>query len=149
VGQAEAVQLGHGLAEQAVLARMARRAGRRQDIAAGAATGVGGDLGQLDDVAKLVGRAQLALADRPSVRIAQGHQPVGELLATGSLLDLGGDALAVVGQLLQPPPGTKLGLGAATPSRRTSLGASVRASPIDRARIRPAWALSSMTASRR
>jgi hypothetical protein len=35
---------------------------------------------------------------------------------------MGGDALAVVGQLLKPPRGMKLGLGAATPSRRTGLG---------------------------
>src|SRR4029450_2298158 len=59
----EADQLGGGLAEQAVLARVARCGRRRQHIAAGAATGVGGDLGQLGDIAELVGLAELALAD--------------------------------------------------------------------------------------
>ena len=122
MGQAEAVQLGHSLAEQAVLARVARRAGCRQHIAAGAASGVGGDLGQLDDVAELVGLGQLALADRAGVRVSQRDEPVSDLLPTGSLLDLGGDALATVGQLLKSPRGTKLGLGAASTRRRASLG---------------------------
>src|SRR5512133_2229310 len=94
VGQAEPVQLGRSLAEQAVLARVARRAGRRQHITAGAATGVGNDLGQLGDIAELAWLAQLALANRAGIRIAHRHQPVGDLLPTGSLLDLGGDALA-------------------------------------------------------
>src|SRR5919106_3353344 len=47
--QAEAVQFGHGLGQQAVLARVAGCAGRWQQIAAGAAAGVGGDLGELGD----------------------------------------------------------------------------------------------------
>jgi hypothetical protein len=46
----QAVQLGRGLGQQAVLGRIARRAGRRQQVPAGAATGVGGDLGELGDI---------------------------------------------------------------------------------------------------
>jgi hypothetical protein len=79
--EAQAVQLGHGLGKQAVLARVARRAGRRQDIAAGTATGVGGDLSDLHHIAELVGLAELALADRTRVRVGQRHQPVSDLLA--------------------------------------------------------------------
>jgi hypothetical protein len=45
--KAEPVQLSGGLVEQPVLARVARRGGRRQDRATGAAAGVGGDLGDL------------------------------------------------------------------------------------------------------
>ena len=41
------------------------------------------------------------------------------------------------------------GLLGGTAAMLTAWAASVPASPIDRARIRPAWALSSMTASRR
>jgi hypothetical protein len=79
--QPQAIQLGHGLGQQTVLARVAGCAGRREQIAPGAATGVGGDLGQLGDLAELVGRAELALADRTGVRIGQGHQPVGDRFA--------------------------------------------------------------------
>ena len=43
-GKAEAVQLGGGLVQQAVLAQVARRGRRRQQVPAGAAAGVGGDL---------------------------------------------------------------------------------------------------------
>src|SRR5512132_1308548 len=59
--KAEAVQFGGGLVQQTVLARVARRGGRRQDIAAGAASGVGGDLSDLGDVAELVGLPSLPL----------------------------------------------------------------------------------------
>src|SRR5215204_2446811 len=59
--KAEAVQLGRGLGQQAVLGGVARCGRRRQQVPAGAATGVGGDLGELGDRAELVGLAQLAL----------------------------------------------------------------------------------------
>jgi hypothetical protein len=49
---------------------------------AGAAADVGGDLCELGDVAELVGLAELALADRASVRVGQRHQPVADLLPT-------------------------------------------------------------------
>jgi len=80
------------------------------------------DLGDLHHIAELVGLAELALADRAGIGVGQGHQPVGDRFAPRPLLDLGGDALAMVGQLRKPPRGTKLGLGAATPSRSASLG---------------------------
>jgi hypothetical protein len=48
--KAEAVQLGNGLVEELVLARVAGCGRRRQQVPAGAAAGVGGDLGQLGDV---------------------------------------------------------------------------------------------------
>jgi hypothetical protein len=51
-------------------------------IAAGAATGVGGDLSDLHHIAELVGLAELALADRTGVRVTHRHQPVGDLLPT-------------------------------------------------------------------
>jgi hypothetical protein len=91
-------------------------------IAAGAATGVGGDLSDLHHIAELVGLAQLALADRASVRVGQRHQPVSDLLATGSLLDLGDDALATVSELLQLLSGAQLGPGAAPTRGRACLG---------------------------
>jgi hypothetical protein len=57
----QAVQLSGGLDKQAVLARVARCGRRRQQIAAGAATGVGRHLGQLGDIAELVGVPSLPL----------------------------------------------------------------------------------------
>jgi hypothetical protein len=95
--KAKPVQLGGGLFQQAVLARVARRGRRRQQVAAGTAAGVGGDLGQLGDVAELVGLAELPLADRTRVRVGQRHQPLGDWLAALPLLDLGDDPLATVG----------------------------------------------------
>jgi hypothetical protein len=47
-----------------------RRAGRRQQQPAGAAAGVGGDLGQLHHIAELAGLAELARTDRAGVRSA-------------------------------------------------------------------------------
>src|SRR4029453_10935966 len=120
--KAEAVQLGRRLGQQTVLGRAARWRRRRQQVPAGAATGVGGDLGELDHIAELVGLAELALADRAGVWVAHRHQPVGDLLATGSLLDLGGDALVAVGQLLQPLGSAELGPGAPATRRGARLG---------------------------
>ncbi len=111
--KAQAVQLGGGLVQQAVLARVAGRAGRGQDIPAGAASNVGGDLGDLGDVAELAWLAKLALTDRARVGIAQRHQPVADLLLPQPLLDLGADPLAALSERLQPPGGAQLGLGAA------------------------------------
>ena len=56
-------------------------------------------LGELDDVAELGRRAQLALADRPGVGIGHGDQPVGDLLARQPLTDLACDDAGAVGQL--------------------------------------------------
>jgi len=79
--KAEEVQLGGGLGQQAVLARIAGCTGCRQQIAAGAAAGVGGDLGELHHIAELVGLAQLALADRAGIPVGQRHQPVSDPFA--------------------------------------------------------------------
>ena len=53
------------------------------------------------DVPELVRFAELALADRPGVRIGQRHEPVVDRLARDPLLDLRGDLLAAVGELLE------------------------------------------------
>jgi hypothetical protein len=120
--KAKTVQLGGGLRKQAVLAWIAGRGRRWQHIAAGTAAGVGGYLGQLGDVAELVGPAELALADRPGIRVGQRHQPVDDPLAALPLLDLGDDALAAVCQLLQPAGSPQLGLCAAPTCRGPCLG---------------------------
>ena len=67
--QPEPRQLGHGLREQLVLAGVAGQRRCRQDQSACAALGVRRDLGDLRDVAELVGLAELALADRPRVGV--------------------------------------------------------------------------------
>src|SRR3954447_12793819 len=74
--QAEPFELGRCLSKQRVLARVAGRAGGGQDEPAGAAAGVGADLGDLRDVAKLVGLTELALADRPRVRVGDRDHPI-------------------------------------------------------------------------
>src|SRR6266567_3182744 len=147
--KAQAVQLGGGLVQQAVLARVAGRAGRGQDIPAGAASNVGGDLGDLGDVAELAWLAKLALTDRARVGIAQRHQPVADLLLPQPLLDLGADPLAALSERLQPPGGAQLGLGAAPRAAPRAWAANLRASPIELASARPAAALSATTASTR
>ena len=60
-----------------------------------------GYLGQLADQPELVRVAQLALADRPGVRIEQRHDPVGDRLARDTLAGLPGDLLAPIRPLLQ------------------------------------------------
>ncbi len=147
--KAQAVQLGGGLVQQAVLARVAGRAGRGQDIPAGAASNVGGDLGDLGDVAELAWLAKLALTDRARVGIAQRHQPVADLLLPQPLLDLGADPLAALSERLQPPGGAQLGLGAAPRAAPRAWAANLRASPIELASARPAAALSASTWSTR
>jgi hypothetical protein len=77
-----------------------------------------GDLGELDDVAKLGRLAQLALADRARVGVGQRHQPVGDLLPRQPLCDL----LGPIGQALQPPRGRELGPGVATTRLDRGLG---------------------------
>jgi hypothetical protein len=72
--KAKAVQLPHGLVEQAVLARVAGCGRRRQHIAAGTATGVGGNLGQLGDIAELVGRAAVAESWFASLKVELVHR---------------------------------------------------------------------------
>jgi hypothetical protein len=60
-----------------------------------------------------VGRAQLALADRPRVRVGHGDQPVGDLLAGQPLTDLSDDGARAIGQIVQAPGGSELALRAA------------------------------------
>src|ERR1051325_9034395 len=52
--------------------------------------------GELGDVAELVRLAELALADRPRVGIAQRHDPIADRLAGHPLGDLARDLLAAL-----------------------------------------------------
>lgn len=61
--------------------------GRQQD-AAGALLGVGGDLGELDDISELVRMGELAATDGPSVGVEDRHQAVGDLLTGEAFGDL-------------------------------------------------------------
>ena len=87
----EPVQLGDGLRQQLALIWRADLAGGRQDQPARAAARVGRQLGELEDVAELVALAELALADRPRVRVGERDEPVGDLLAREALADLPAD----------------------------------------------------------
>src|SRR4029450_12802941 len=93
--------------------RVAAVARCRQQTAARAAAGVLGDLGELEDVAELGRRAQLALADWARVGIEQRHQPVGDLLAGQALVDLARDLLGAIDELVETARGGQLGPGTA------------------------------------
>src|SRR4051812_27280391 len=87
---------------------------RWEDQAPSAAARVLTQFGELHDVPELGRRAQLALADRPGVRIADRHQPVGDRLAREPQLDLRAHLLSQLTELLEPISGRLLGTGAAT-----------------------------------
>jgi hypothetical protein len=134
--KAQPVQLGGGLLQQAVLAGLpgALAAGSTSPRAPRRVVAV--TLSELGDVAELAWLAELALTDRAGIRVTQRHQPVAELLAPHPLLDLGGNALAARSQVLQPPGGTQLGLGA-PPARRAACLRGQPARLTDRAAQRP------------
>ena len=111
--------------------------GRRQDQPARAALGVLGHLRDLRDVPELVRLAELALADRPCVRVGERHDPVLDRLPRDPQLDLPGDLLAAVGELLQRAAALSFARRA-TPTRLAPGGrASVRASLIERSKQLP------------
>src|SRR5215207_4966157 len=86
----ESRELGRSDREQVGLVERADLAGDRNDQAACAAPRVLADLGELDHVAELGRRPELALADRPGVGIGHRNEPVGDLLAGKALTDLPG-----------------------------------------------------------
>src|SRR5712691_11468741 len=94
-------ELAGGLREQPVLARIARRMGGRQDEPAGAFAGVLAHLADLRDIPELGRLAELALADRPGVRVRERHQPVGYLQPSRTTVDLLADLLAAADELFE------------------------------------------------
>src|SRR3954451_1874018 len=86
--EVEFVQSLPGVRQQHVLVAIADLAGERQDQAAGAAASVLAQLGDLDDGAELGRVAQLALADRPGVRVGHRDQPVVDRLPGHAPFDL-------------------------------------------------------------
>src|SRR5580704_2188 len=72
-------------------------------------------LADLEDIPELVWLAELALADRASIRVEHRHQPVADRLAFDPELDLCGDSLGQVDRLLQSRDRCKLSLCAAAP----------------------------------
>ena len=114
--QPEFVQALAGGREQVGLVGRPDLGGQRQDQAAGAATGVLAQLGDLHDGAEFGRLAQLALADRPRVWVAHRDEPVGDLLAGDALGDLFADLRGSLGELLDAVGCLQLGLGAAAAS---------------------------------
>jgi len=90
-----------------------RARGGWEDQAARTAFGVRRDLRDLRDVPDLGGLAELALADRPGIRVGERDEAVGDLLAANTLDDLLGDLLATIGELVALGGRAKLRLGAA------------------------------------
>ena len=131
-GAGQAVQLGGRAGQQVGLVGRADLGGGGDDQAARAAAGVLAQLGELDDVAELGRRAQLALADRPGVGIGHGDQPVGDLLARQPLTDLARDLAGALGQLLQTPAAASLRRAPRPRARARRCAASRRASRTDR-----------------
>ena len=116
---------------------------RRQDQPARAAPGVLGHLGQLRHVPELVRLAELALADRSRVRVGERDEPVFDRLARHALLDLPGDLLAAVGQLLEPRRRASFAFAPRPRARRRAIAASRRVSVIERSSSSPVCAVSS------
>jgi hypothetical protein len=77
-----------------------------QNQPARAAARVRGQLGEPEDVAELIALAELALADRPGVRIGQRHEAVGDLLAGQALGDLPADLFGELDLRLQALDGS-------------------------------------------
>ena len=120
--------------------------GGGQDQPARAAPGVLGHLRDLRHVPKLVRLAELALADRPGVRIGQRHDPVLDRLARDALPDLPGDLLAAVRQLLAAAPAAFSFAFAPRPrALRRAAAASLRASATERSSSSPVCSVSVST----
>ena len=99
------LELCDGVGQKRVLLRVARSGGRGQDQPARPAPRVLGQLRELGHIAEIVGLAEPAPADRTRVRVRERDDAVGDRLALHSPLDLVGDLLAAVGQLLEPRGG--------------------------------------------
>jgi len=95
---AEPLEFGAGGRQQVGLIRRADRRGRGEDEPARAAARVLGQLGELEDVAELGRRTQLALADRPRIGIADRDEPIDDLLARETLADLPRDLAGALGE---------------------------------------------------
>ena len=112
----ELVQPPAGRWEQAGLVRRPDLGGQREDQAAGAATGVLAQLGDLHHGSELRRLAQLALADWAGVGVAHRDEAVGDLLASQALGDLLADLRGPLSDPLDPLGRLELRLGAAAPS---------------------------------
>src|ERR1017187_5467823 len=89
--QTEPLQLAGRGRQQRVLLWVAEDHRGGQDEPARAVLGALGDLADLCHIAKFVGLAELALADRPRVRVEHRDQPVRDWLAGEAQLDLRDD----------------------------------------------------------
>jgi len=103
--------------QQPVLGWVAGRVGGWDDEPAHSLASVLGDLADLRDVPELGRLAELALADRPGVRIDDRDQPVGDLEPPHTAIDLLGHPAAARCQLLELVRGRELGLRATTTGR--------------------------------
>ena len=95
-------QLAEGVGQQRVLGRVPQPGRGRDDQSARSAPWCARSLPQIWlTYPNSVGLAELALADRPGVRVGERHEPIGDRLPGDPLLDLGRDLLAPIRELLQ------------------------------------------------
>ena len=140
------VELGRGLRQQRVLARVPALVPGGQDEAAGAAAGVLGDLADLCDVAELGRLAELALADRPGVGVGDRDQPVGDLEPADATVDLLGDLAGSESASSSSARGRRSFACAPRPRAEARAAAASRlASAAERAISLPACSLSAIT----
>src|SRR6476646_3715402 len=109
-------QLADRVGQQRVLGGVPQPGRGWDDQPARSAPGVLGHFADLTDVPEFVGLAELTLPDGPGVRVGDRDQPVDDRLPRDPLLDLGGDLLAPIRELLQLRRRPALG-GRATPDR--------------------------------